>query len=108
MSKSPVMTPARLAANRLNALKSTGPKTYRGKTMMRMNGLKTGGRSRFFVNFLVTMSQAPPYFVDQTAAAILTQARHPLFVEGRRAIRQAEIATSWHFRSSCEQRKARN
>ena len=36
------MTPARLAANRRNARKSTGPRTARGKAQSRMNGLKSG------------------------------------------------------------------
>jgi hypothetical protein len=39
-----IMTPARLAANRCNALKSTGPRTARGKAQSCLNRLKTGGR----------------------------------------------------------------
>lgn len=41
------MTEAALAANRANALKSTGPRTAAGKARSRLNGLKHGGRSAF-------------------------------------------------------------
>ncbi len=37
--KSPTLTPARLAANRRNALKSTGPKTAAGKRRVALNAL---------------------------------------------------------------------
>jgi hypothetical protein len=37
--KSPTLTPARLAANRLNALKSTGPRTAAGKRRSALNAL---------------------------------------------------------------------
>ena len=42
-----VMTPALLAANRANALKSTGPKTPAGKAASRLNALKQGRRSQW-------------------------------------------------------------
>src|SRR5205807_2302587 len=35
-------TPAQIEANRLNAKKSTGPKTFKGKTRCKMNALKHG------------------------------------------------------------------
>ena len=44
--KSPTMTPAKLAANRANALKSTGPRTARGKAHVTLNALRHGGRCR--------------------------------------------------------------
>ncbi len=37
--KSPILTPARLAANRRNALKSTGPRTAAGKRRVALNAL---------------------------------------------------------------------
>jgi len=43
LRKSPRITPAMLAANRSNALRSTGPRTAAGKQAMRFNALKHGG-----------------------------------------------------------------
>ncbi len=42
LRKSPSRTPAFLAANRRNALKSTGPRTPRGKARVSLNALKSG------------------------------------------------------------------
>lgn len=42
LRKSPVRTPALLAANRANALKSTGPRTARGKARVPFNSFKHG------------------------------------------------------------------
>jgi len=39
-------SPAQIAANRRNALKSTGPKTARGKAIVSRNPLKHGFRSK--------------------------------------------------------------
>jgi hypothetical protein len=44
--KSPTLTPARLAALRANAKKSTGPRTRRGKARSALNGLRHGRYSR--------------------------------------------------------------
>ena len=52
--KSPRMTAAKLAANRANALKSTGPRTRRGKARVTLNALKHG-RLR-----LEVLPQPPP------------------------------------------------
>ena len=49
------MTPARIAANRRNARKSTGPRTGRGKAQSRVNGLRDGGRSRFYRGPMLTL-----------------------------------------------------
>ena len=46
LRKSPTRTPALLAANRANARKSTGPRTARGKSFVRLNALRHGRRSR--------------------------------------------------------------
>ena len=46
LRKSPVRTPALLAANRANSLKSTGPRTRRGKARVCLNALKHGRHVR--------------------------------------------------------------
>jgi hypothetical protein len=103
LRKSPTLTPARLAAKRRNALKSTGPRTAWGKTWSRMNGLRSGSRSRFYRDLWLALSDAPPCAVDRTARAILTPAlaSHPLFSEAVDLFRQAEIEVV------CESRWAR-
>ncbi|HEV2492205.1 MAG TPA: hypothetical protein VG204_03940 [Terriglobia bacterium] len=45
LRKSPVRTPALLAANRANALKCTGPRTPEGKARVALNRLKHGRRA---------------------------------------------------------------
>jgi hypothetical protein len=45
------VTPRIIAANRANALRSTGPRTARGKAQSRLNGLKNGLSSRLFLNY---------------------------------------------------------
>jgi len=51
--KSPASTPARIAANRANAKKSTGPRTPEGKRRIVFNALKHGQRSRDFLSNLL-------------------------------------------------------
>jgi hypothetical protein len=46
LRKSPVRTPALLAANRRNALKSTGPRTVGGRARVALNALKHGRYAR--------------------------------------------------------------
>jgi hypothetical protein len=46
LRRSPLLTPAALAARRANALKSTGPRTDRGKAWSCLNALRHGRRSR--------------------------------------------------------------
>ncbi len=75
LRKSLTMTPARIEANRRNAEKSTGPRTARGKSQSRMNGLRTGGRSRFMHELYLTLLDAPPYSVDRVAQALLSALR---------------------------------
>ncbi len=51
--KSPTLTPAKLAACRANAQKSTGPRTPEGKRRIVFNSLKHGERSRDFLSNLL-------------------------------------------------------
>jgi hypothetical protein len=46
LRKSPLRTPALLAANRRNARKSTGPRTVRGRARVALNALKHGRYTR--------------------------------------------------------------
>lgn len=46
LRKSPKLTPAALAARRANALKSTGPRTDRGKAWSSLNALRDGRRAQ--------------------------------------------------------------
>jgi hypothetical protein len=83
LRKSPTRTPAFLAANRLNAQESTGPRTVRGKAQSCLNRLKTGERSRVYRRLWLGLIDAPPCAVERTAGALLTreQAAHPVFAE---------------------------
>lgn len=56
LRKPPVRTPAFLAANRRNALKSTGPRTSKGKSAIVFNSIQHGLRSR---RFFETLARAP-------------------------------------------------
>ena len=93
LRKPPTMTPARLAANRRNARKSTGPRTVRGKGRSRLNGLRTGGYSRLCQDLMKALFYAPPCAVERTARAVLTPelASHPVFADLVELFRQAEI-----------------
>jgi hypothetical protein len=95
------MTPARLAANRRNARKSTGPRTPRGKSQSRLNGLRSGARSRLYNHLLLALLNAPPCAIAKTARAVLTPAQvaHPLFRHLVERLHQAEIEVGLHFRS---------
>jgi hypothetical protein len=88
------MTPARLAANRRNAQKSTGPCTRRGKAQSSMNAVRNGNYSRVYHQLMTGLFYAPPCAVDRTAQAILSpeRAAHPLFAEVVEMYRQAEAA----------------
>ena len=66
------MTPARREANRRNARQSTGPRTARGEGQSRMNGLRGGGRSRFYRSLMLTLFDALRCGVGRTAPAVLT------------------------------------
>lgn len=75
------LTPARLAANRRSALKSTGPRTAAGKAWSRLNGLRNGKRSQTYDRLYEALLLAQLGTVRQTAARILTKEElaHPVF-----------------------------
>jgi len=81
LRKSPTLTPARLAANRRNALISTGPRTACGKAWSRLNGLRSGTRSVLYQDLFLALLDAPPCAVERTARALLSpaEASHPCF-----------------------------
>ena len=99
LRKSP-MTPARLEANRRNAQKSTGPRTALGKSQSRLNGLRSGGRSRLYNDLVLALSDAPPGAVAETARVALTAAQtaHPLFAELVEIFRQSESEVALRYR----------
>lgn len=104
LRKSPTMTPARLAANRRNARKSTGPRTARGKAQSRMNSLRSGGRSAHLRNLVLALLEAPPGLVAATAQQVLAseQMVHPLFTGVVEIARQAEIEVAEDYSGMLE------
>ena len=100
LRKSPTLTPARLAANRRNAQKSTGPRTARGKAWSRMNGLRTGSRSPAYWALWRALLEAPPGAIDRVADEVLTpeQASHPLFGSLVDQARQVEVQVAQSIR----------
>ena len=90
LRKPPTMTPARLAANRRNALRSTGPRTAAGKAWSRLNGLRSGARSKTYNRLWKALAWAPPFDIRRVAAKVLTpqEASHPLFAS---TVRQFQL-----------------
>ncbi len=60
--KSPILTPAKLAANRSNACRSTGPRSTAGKRRVRLNSLKHGLRSRSFAETVISSARDKEQF----------------------------------------------
>jgi hypothetical protein len=82
--KSRVMTPARWAANRRNALKSTGPRTARGKAASKLNGLRHGHCSPVYRQFWLALLEAPPGTPVATTVLTLStreETGHPVFAD---------------------------
>jgi hypothetical protein len=73
------VTPARLAANRRAALKSTGPRTVRGKQRSSLNALQMGRRSKTIELLWNIFANAPPFGVLRVARQLMTPAQlaHP-------------------------------
>lgn len=79
--KSPKLTLRKLAANRANGKKSTGPRTAPGKARSRFNGLAHGWRSKTGKAILSAMWSAPPGHLRDTLDRVLTpgERNHPCF-----------------------------
>ena len=96
--ESPTRTPAFLAANRRNALKSTGPRTARRKALSRLNRLSTGLGAPWLEDFYSLLLDAPLGGVDRIARYVLTpeMARHPFFVRIVDQFREQDREDSVH------------
>ena len=100
-----VSSPARIAANRRKARKSTGPRSARGKAQSRLNRLGNGGRSRLYQDLMWKLTDAPPAAVARTARTALTPewAAHPLFAGSVRIFCQAEMVVPLTRQIYCEE-----
>jgi hypothetical protein len=100
-----VSSPARIAANRRNARKSTGPRSARGKAQSRLNRLRNGARSRLYQDLMWKLMDAPPGAVARTARAAMTPelAAHPLFAELAQIFCQAEVEVALRWRDYREE-----
>ena len=98
--KARASSPARIAASRRNAQKSTGPRSPRGKAQSRLNSLRNGARSRLYQGLMRKLMDAPPGKVAQTARAVMTPelAAHPLFAQLAWIFCQAEVEVALSFR----------
>ena len=74
------VTPARLAANRENARRSTGPRTAAGKSRSALNALRTGARSKTMKLTWQVIAEAPVGGVRRMARQVMTPAEraHPM------------------------------
>jgi hypothetical protein len=90
LRKSPQITPALLAANRLNAQKSTGPRTLRGMEMAALNSFKHGLRSKWFGETMLKTSESREKFnhAVQSLLEILKPRNRP---EAARVVRYAQM-----------------
>ena len=102
------MTPARLAACRRNALKSTGPRTERGKIQSSPNALRNGRYSPRYRMLWEAFLQAPGVPVDEIARILLTPeaARHPVFAERLDFLRELEIEMASDLKRPYRKQKA--
>jgi len=103
-----VSSPARIAANRRNAQKSTGPRSARGKAQSRLNRLRNGGRSRLYQDLMWRLMDAPPGAVARTARVATTPelAVHPLFAELAQVFCRAEVEVALSRRAYREERSS--
>jgi hypothetical protein len=110
LRKSTTLTRERLAANRRNARKSTGPRTTRGKAWSRLNRLRTGSRSPAYRRLWQALRDARPGAVECVAALTPEQASHPLFASVVDQFRQMEQEVGLEFRHawSAPQRRIRS
>jgi hypothetical protein len=90
LRKSPHITPALLAANRLNAQKSTGPRTLRGRVTAAQNSFKHGLRSHWFGETMLNSHESRENFLH--AAHSLLELLKPCNRPGAaRAVRYAQM-----------------
>jgi hypothetical protein len=92
------LTPARLAANWLNAQKSTGPRTARGKEWAAMNALKNGLWAQSFRQTLASTGEPVPKFdgmVERLALVLKPCSR----LQAARLVRYAQMLWSMHRRA---------
>jgi len=71
-----------LEANRRNSLKSTGPRTARGKAQSRLNAMRHGSCSPTYSKLWRALLDAPPgYPVAKTLCSMLTEVEysHPVY-----------------------------
>jgi len=110
LRRSPTRTPAFLAANRRNALKSTGPRTARGKARTGFNALRNGNRSPRYQALWRVLMDAMPSQVDRVAAIVLTpgEAAHPLFADVVEVFREVDAELLSEYRQMGEARRAKS
>ena len=108
--KSPRMTAAKLAANRANARKSTGPRTPQGKRHVILNALKHGRYARTeklaqsqgdsglvrWIRSQITAFYQPQGERGEQAADLMTRQVWCTFAPGRKE-RQQELAKGWRL-----------
>jgi hypothetical protein len=93
LRKSPVRTPALVGANRANSLKSTGPRTPRGKARASLNALKHGRHARRLPEKLVRAGYLRELAVYSRVHSIIVRAflAHGPFEEGVAAALAAKV-----------------
>jgi hypothetical protein len=105
------LSPARLAANRLNAQKSTGPRTTRGKERAAMNALKNGLWARSFRRALATGGE-PVWKFDGVVERLALVLKPCNRLQSARLVRYAQMLWSMNrqaqrFRSPLTRRRRR-
>src|SRR5262245_6266467 len=89
------VTEKRIAANRANAAKSTGPKTAEGKAHSSQNALKHGVCAS-----IVTLRNEDPVAFDAAAEDYMSRFKPQDEVE--RDMVYQMVAATWHFRRTLE------
>jgi hypothetical protein len=104
LRKSPVLTPALLAANRQNSKRSTGPRTARGKAWSRLNRMRHGARSPEYIQFFKALFDAPDGRMTAHAQTLLASMPvvHPVYWELADLMLQVEIE-AWE---ECRRKRA--
>ncbi len=92
LRKSPLRTPALLAANRLNARKSTGPHTPQGKARVSLNALKHG---RYAVQLRKKLVAAGDWPGEALYGQIRSQIAQAFRAQDPQARREADRLATW-------------